>query len=383
MPGQTANEHRHGIAQVLTEVVLPAIGSILCVWYAIRDWPASLVTGLAISSTLSALYRLDRSFIHPHLENLSRDWMHLGLEMTFSLLEHILGALLALLVCSRILNFTVEITTAWIALGGMVIGFPIIHGTEMALRFYRQLKEKEQQEEQLRALATQAELTALKAQINPHFLFNTLNTIAALTHTDPARAEATIERLAEMFRYVLAGSERGLVPLEEELSFVDGYLEIERARFGERLHVTREIAPEALDVPLPSLILQPLVENAVRHGRGDDGDVDLTIRVQSDADEVVIAIADQGPGLPSRFKVGEGPGYGLRNVDERLRKTYGQGYGLEIRANEPQGTVVIVRIPMIANPNTWCGPSQLREAPVPYDPHTHTPTHSVTDTDEE
>jgi signal transduction histidine kinase len=350
MPKQSESEHGRGVAQALMEIGLPAAGFTLSVWYAIRNWPASLVTGLAISGTLCALYRLDQVLLHPRLEKLSRDWMHLGLEMTFSLLEHVLGALLALIVCSRILGFTVEVTTAWIALGGMVIGFPIIHGTEMALRFYRQLQEKERQEEQLRALAAQAELKALKAQINPHFLFNTLNTIAQLIHTNPAQAEATVERLAEMFRYMLAGSERGLVPLEEELSFVDSYLEIERARFGERLRVTCEVAPEALDVPVPSLILQPLVENAVRHGRGGDGSIDLTIRVQPHDDEVVIAITDRGPGMPSpkvgRGRgLGEGEGLGLRNVDERLRKTYGQGHGLKIAANEPQGTVVTIRIP--------------------------------------
>jgi LytS/YehU family sensor histidine kinase len=225
------------------------------------------------------------------------------------------------------------------------------------LRFFRQLKEKERQEEQLRALATEAELKALKAQINPHFLFNTLNTIAQLIHTNPAQAEATVERLAEMFRYVLAGSERGLVSLEEELAFVEGYLEIERARFGQRLLVTREVASEALDVWVPSLILQPLVENAVRHGRGTDGSIDLTLRVQPHHDEVVIAIADRGPGMPSSKAcpeqsrrvgrgLGEGKGLGLRNVDERLCKTYGEAYGLEITANEPRGAVVTIRIPI-------------------------------------
>jgi two-component system LytT family sensor kinase len=265
--------------------------------------------------------------------------------MTFSLLDHVLGALLALLVCSRLFGFEVVPSAAWIAVGGMVVVFPIIHGTEMALRFFRQLKEKERQEEQLRALATEAELRALKAQINPHFLFNTLNTIAELIHTDPAQAEATIERLAEMFRYMLAGSERGLVPLKKELSFVDNYLEIERIRFGEWLRVTREVAPEVLDVPVPSLILQPLVENAVRHGRGTDGSVDLTIRIRPHGEEVLITIADQGPGIPPHRKVEEeGHGHGLRNVDERLRKTY--GCGLEIRGNEPQGAAVTIRIPI-------------------------------------
>jgi two-component system LytT family sensor kinase len=223
--------------------------------------------------------------------------------------------------------------------------FPIIHGTELALRYFRQLKEKERQEEQLRTLATEAELKALKAQINPHFLFNTLNTIAALIHADPAQAEATVERLAEMFRYVLNGSERGLVSLGEELAFLDVYLEIEQARFGERLRVTREIAPGALGLSVPSLILQPLVENAIRHGQAGDGSVNLTIRVQPQAKVIVITIVDQGPGMATNHRIGESPGHGLRNVDERLRKTYGDGYGLGFAANEPQGTIVTVKIP--------------------------------------
>jgi two-component system LytT family sensor kinase len=227
-----------------------------------------------------------------------------------------------------------------------VVAFPIIHGTEMALRFFRQVQEKERQEDQLRALATEAELKALKAQINPHFLFNTLNTIAELIHADSERAEATVERLAEMFRYVLNGSERGLVPLEEELAFLDDYLEIERVRFGNRLRVAREITPEALGLLLPSLVLQPLVENAVRHGLGADGSIDLGIDIHADDDQAVISISDQGPGMPARHVIGEGPGHGLYNVDQRLRKTYGEACGLQISANQPQGTIVTLRIPL-------------------------------------
>ena len=340
---QKSDEHKHIIKRVFMEILLPATGFGLGVGFATGDYPISLITGLAISSTIYALYRLDQAFLHPRLARLSRDWMHLGLEMIFSLLEHVLGALSALLVCSRIFGFDIEVTIAWVALGGIVVVFPVIHGTGMALHYYRQLKEKERLAERLQALATQAELKALKAQINPHFLFNTLNTIAQLTHTEPALAEATIEQLAQMFRYTLAGSERGLVPLEEELSFVDGYLAIEQARFGERLRVTREVAPESLAVPVPSLILQPLVENAVQHGQGDDGSVELNIRAQQHGDEVVITVADQGSGMPSNYRVGAGQGVGLRNVDERLRKTYGRG--LEIQSNEPRGTVVCIKIP--------------------------------------
>jgi LytS/YehU family sensor histidine kinase len=238
---------------------------------------------------------------------------------------------------------------AWIALAGMVIAFPIIHGTETALRYYRKLQEKELAEERLRALATEAELKALRAQIDPHFLFNTLNTIAQLIHSDSSQAEATVERLAELFRYVLAGSERGMVALEEELTFVDSYLEIERARFGERLHVTREVTSETRTVLVPSLILQPLVENALRHGRGPDGSVDLTIRVHRQGNTVIITIADQGPGMPpDTLTSPTSSGHGLRNVDARLRKTYGEEQGLEVAGNVPRGTEVRFRIPLRA-----------------------------------
>ena len=136
------------------------------------------------------------------------------------------------------------------------------------------------------------------------------------------------------------------MPLEEELAFLDDYLEIERVRFGDRLRVTRRIAPEALGLLVPSLVLQPLVENSIRHGLGVDGSIDLGIDIHSDGDRAVIAISDQGPGMPARHKIGEGPGFGLSNVDQRLRKTYGEAYGLEISANQPQGTIITLRIPV-------------------------------------
>ncbi|MBL7065508.1 MAG: histidine kinase, partial [Anaerolineae bacterium] len=219
MTEQTESKRKRLVARMLTEFGLPALAFTTSVGIATRNWPASTVTGLAVSGAITGLLRLDRRVLHPRLKKLSRDWVHLGLEMTFSLLEHVLGALVALLVCSRLFGFQVIASVAWMPVAGMVIAFPIIHGTEMALRYFRQLRDAERQEEQLRALATEAELKALKAQIDPHFLFNTLNTIASLIHTNPEQAEATVERLAEMFRYVLNGSERRLVPLEEELAF--------------------------------------------------------------------------------------------------------------------------------------------------------------------
>jgi two-component system LytT family sensor kinase len=207
------------------------------------------------------------------------------------------------------------------------------------------MKRKIAREEQLRSLATEAELKALKAQINPHFLFNTLNTIAALIHTDPTRAEVTVERLAEILRYVLASTEHNWITLREELAFVDGYLEIEAVRFGDRLQISRQIDRRILDVRMPGLILQPLVENAIRHGENQNGGIDLSIIVSQSENDVEIIVADQGPGMPDGFEIGERPGVGLSNVQQRLIRIYGPAYGLHIRSNQPKGTVVTIIIP--------------------------------------
>jgi signal transduction histidine kinase len=332
---------------LVTHVAWTVVSGLLfaaSVAFATRRYLVSLITGIAMGGAIEGAYLLQSTFLQPRLRELRYDWLRFGLEIGASLLGHVGGAALALFACSLLFHFPIWNVRAWWAVGGMVVGFPIVHGSESALRLYRQLKEKEQLEERLRAMATEAELKALKAQINPHFLFNALNTIAALIHADPALAETLVERLATMFRYVLTSSERGQVLLEEELGFVEDYLELERARFGERLRVTRQIRPEVLAIPVPSLILQPLVENTVRHGHGDDGNIDIALGIDTDGDEAIISIADRGPGMPAAHKIGDGHGHGLRNVDERLRKTYGSG--LEIGRNEPHGTVATIRIPI-------------------------------------
>jgi signal transduction histidine kinase len=346
---QRASRRIDNLVRILShQVFFPFVGSAIAVAYATGRWDLSAVgTGLAITGTLAIFWRLDRTLIHPRLERIPQDWLRLEMEIFVSLAGHLLGALLALVACGYIFGFEIAPTASWMLLVGIMTAFPILHGAEMAVGYYRQLREKERVEQELRTLAAQAELKALKAQINPHFFFNALNTIAALIHTDPVLAERSIERLATMFRYVLTSSERGQVPLEEELAFVDNYLEIERARFGERLRVTRQVAPDALPIPVPSLILQPLVENAVKHGHTDDGRIDLDIQVELVDGEARIAVADQGPGMPAGYQIGDGLGHGLRNVDERLRKTY--GHGLQVKENEPRGTVMVVRVPTTTN----------------------------------
>ena len=299
-----------------------------------------------ISLTLMIIFVLDYRFLHPRLLHLDRD-RRLILEISFAVIETILGGLLAFWLSSRLLGFPLNSMSLWPSIAllfGLVL---IIRSIRYAAEFYRDLKAKEVVEEQLRTLKAQAELKALKAQINPHFLFNTLNTIAELTHSDPSHAEDTIERLAEMFRYVLVASEHGQVPLTDELAFVDDYLEIERVRYGDRLQITRQIVLSNLNILVPSLILQPLVENVIQHGQDERGNIELMLRLHRENDSILIQIADHGPGMPTEFNLKDPKGVGLRNVDERLKKIYGEGYGLQIENNTPRGTVFTVQIPCV------------------------------------
>jgi sensor histidine kinase YesM len=309
------------------------------------EFAGSLAISLTISITLSFLFVLDHHLLRPRLTRFPRD-RQLILEVAFASLETVLGAALAFLVCVRIYRIDIPLTSVVfciVLVFGMVL---IMRSIRYASEFYHDLGKKELLAEQLRTLAAEAELTALRAQINPHFLFNTLNTIAQLVHTDAERAEETVERLAEMFRYSLNSSDQRSVLLGDELDFLDIYLDIEKVRFGDRLRISRDIAPETLDTLIPSLILQPLVENAIKHGRKADGSIDLVIRAHLSDETVEITVTDRGPGVPQHFRIDGSSGRGLRNVDGRLRKTYGDMWGLEITSGELGGTVVVVRIPV-------------------------------------
>jgi signal transduction histidine kinase len=203
-------------------------------------------------------------------------------------------------------------------------------------------------ERELRELAIAAQLAALRAQINPHFFFNSLNSIAQLIQTDPAKAEACVERLADIFRYMLSRSQREFVPLADELEVAEAYLDIERARFGEDLVVKEEIDERARAVLMPGLMLQPLVENAVRHGISRKiGGGSVLIRAALDNGNLRLTVSDTGVGIRARETIFE-RGVGLRSVRDRLVKLYGADYAPAITTADGEGTTVTLRIPVAA-----------------------------------
>jgi len=228
----------------------------------------------------------------------------------------------------------------------------LFSGISFAASFYRQSMARARQVESIRAELAEAELRALRAQIHPHFLFNTLNTIAALIHEDPSGAEDTTTRLAEVFRYTLRASDHEHARFADELQFVRDYLEIERTRFGDRLRIEEQIEPGLENVSIPSLLLQPLVENAVRHAiapRAEGGTLRLSARRAEGVDglggTLEIQIADDGPGM--REGAPSGTGFGLRSVRERIQLA-GPPHALEIESAAGRGTNVRLTLPIPA-----------------------------------
>jgi two-component system sensor histidine kinase AlgZ len=205
-----------------------------------------------------------------------------------------------------------------------------------------ELRTRQLSEERAKKLATEARLSSLESRIHPHFLFNTLNSIAALIHDDPQRAEEIVGRLAALLRFSLDANQCSLVPLEQELKIVRDYLEIEKARFGERLRYSIEAAPETLQASLPPLALESLVENSVKHAiapKREGGEV--RVRAGNSGGSIEIEVADTGPG----FSLSDIPaGHGLDNLLARLDAIYSGRARLDV-ATGAGGTSVHLLLP--------------------------------------
>jgi LytS/YehU family sensor histidine kinase len=209
---------------------------------------------------------------------------------------------------------------------------------------YRESRDHEVRTAQLEARLAQAQLHALRLQLQPHFLFNTLNTISSVLYDDPRTADEMIARLSELLRATLRTSGRQEVTLEEELWFLDLYVDIMRARFDEKLVVALDVDPAAREALVPQLLLQPLVENAIKHGAGPRATASIDVRARRDGDGLVLEVRDHGPGLGADASPA-GHGVGLTNTMERLERLYGAGHGLTFREADGGGLSVGIRIP--------------------------------------
>lgn len=223
----------------------------------------------------------------------------------------------------------------------MVVGIP--------LKIWNALRIEQKLEDQQRLLL-EARFDALQRQINPHFLFNTLNSIASLVRFRPELAREMIVKLANILRALLRDHD-SYVPLHEELNFTDDYLSIEVVRFGaEKLRVVKEIEPETLGVLVPSILLQPLIENSIKHGlepRVSGGTI--TVRSRMVGGKLIVEIEDDGVGISARSEtsvVPRGAGIGMRNVQERLEVLYGDKAHFSVSSRPGRGTLVVIELPV-------------------------------------
>jgi two-component system, LytTR family, sensor kinase len=218
-----------------------------------------------------------------------------------------------------------------------------------ALAHERERGDRQSRESTLRRLAAQAELKALRAQVNPHFLFNSLNTIADLIVTDPVKAETMTVLLAKIFRHVLMQGDAQLTRVAEEIEFLRTYLLIEEVRFGERLRVTIDVDDAIADEPIPSLILQPVVENAIKHGLAPKiGAGHLSISARRRGEFVCLAVEDDGVGAvtPAQDPAAKAGGLGLKIITERLRTLYHERASLKFESAGSAGARVTILIPL-------------------------------------
>lgn len=244
-----------------------------------------------------------------------------------------------------------------------LVQFGIFH----AYAYYRDLQQQRIQEAQLRELAAKSELSALKAQLNPHFLYNVFNTISASVPPEQEHTRELLAELADLFRYQLQASRSDEATVQDEVNFVRKYLDLEKARFGDRLRVQFDVANDTLDCLLPPMLLQPLVENSVRHGLASlIGGGEVRVSIQRQDGQLCVEVADTGVVMSGSTEPGNG--VGLTNTRLRLQKMYGTE--LIITQNQPQGVVVRFGIPVNARISEGESPQlytthKLAKSPVP------------------
>lgn len=270
--------------------------------------------------------------------------VHLMTSVFFALLELVIFVLIApLLGLPPLRNtfYATLLTVVVVEFHFNLLTYWAILGLSLALAYYRRYRERELKAYQLEARLAQAQLQVLKMQLHPHFLFNTLHAISTLMHRDVEAADRMIARLSDLLRISLETVGVQEVPLKQELELLGKYLEIEQTRFQDRLGVEMSIELETLDARLPNLILQPLVENAIRHGivpRAAPGRIE--IHAWRDNGTLQLEVRDNGRGLPADESETLKEGLGLSNTRARLKQLYGAEHRLHL-CNDPAGGLVV------------------------------------------
>jgi two-component system, LytTR family, sensor kinase len=300
------------------------------------------------------------AFLTPAVFAVSRRWplsrphtvrhalVHVAMSLVFCVAWAGAGTLLRALLTPRALYYPPPMYfVSWLFITfpfGVAVYLCVV-GIEHAIRYFVEARERELQLARLSEQLSTARFGALQAQVNPHFLFNTLNTIAVLVRDDDRPAAVRIvEQLADVLRRTLTRHRSNEVTLAEELELVRQYLAIEQARFSDRLRPTFDVAGDALSAAVPSFAVQHLVENAVRHGIARRGEASrVHVAARRDLDALIVTVTDDGPGIDQTVAPAEG--HGIANTRERLRALYGSRASLTVERAAAGGTVATLRVP--------------------------------------
>jgi hypothetical protein len=331
------------IVPVLLTLIIGSAADRLASPQIVTSLAVNFLITLSISLSIAGAYGLVAKRID--LENRAA-WLRLIVHAVLIAVGVVVGTRIALMLAGL---FFPRASGRFPERGVMLVATPvslvIVLISQALGRLKVRAQETELREEKARHELLGAQLKALQARTNPHFLFNSLNTVAALIGEDPARAEQAVERLASLFRYALDGSERLKVPLSAEIEAVTSYLEFERLRFGDRLRTTIEIAPGLERASVPALVLQPLVENAVNHGVASKrSGANVAIRASRKSGEMILIVEDDGPGPEQSAH--QGTRTAQSDLSTRLRLHYGERAKLLTGPKDQGGFRAEVIIPL-------------------------------------
>jgi signal transduction histidine kinase len=312
---------------------------------------AALISGLSYVVPVAAMgvviWHLTSKLTWPPASRVRFFAQHFGFAVLFSTIW--VGVEISLIASRTGLSTALDIARPWAGFQGLdgLFFYGLIAAGSYLIRIVSRLREQEARAVTADALRMRAELAALRGQLNPHFLFNTLHTLTALVRRDPDTAEHALERFGDMLRYVLdvKRSAREDVTLADELDFVRNYLSLEQLRLGDRLTVVERIDPEALDCVLPSLTLQPLVENAIKYGvapRAKGGRIEIGAFFQGQT--LVLEVRDDGPGAATDI-LDSANGVGLRAVRQRLETRHEKLARFAVTTAPGEGFIVRMQLP--------------------------------------
>ncbi|HYL37467.1 MAG TPA: histidine kinase [Bryobacteraceae bacterium] len=277
--------------------------------------------------------------------------VHIPFSLFFTGLNLYSDALITSLLNSQLKPFPLPYDVISDSMGGMFqarfVVYWVVLFAYITMDYADHLKEREIRTAELENLVSEARLDVLRAKLHPHFLFNTLNTISAHVEREPRTARRLLEQLGELLRLSLAHSEDQEIPLAQEIAFIERYLELQKARLDDRLEATLDVDPDVLDALVPTFILQPLVENAIRHGAAPRFEQGLVqVRAWRTNGQLHLTVQDDGPGLPPGWDPEESAGIGISNTRERLRHLYGDRHqNFEISSDAGKGVRVDLSFP--------------------------------------